>query len=440
VVADVDRSGADAEISTRPCSVPEGTGALQEAVMDAVGLNSQVRKAGGDRAGHPSTAVTGHLPVRPDTGGRGPLRVAMLAPPWIPVPPPGYGGIEWVVHLLCDGLVERGVQVTLFAAPGSHSRAEVWPVLPRTYPERIERALHEADHVARVFDEVENARLQGRPFDVIHDHCGFTAFAMADRISTPVVHTLHGPFDADTVEFYRHHASKAVAVAISKSQAAAAPCELRIAAVVPNPTDVDASQFSADKDDYVLWVGRMVPEKGPHRAIAAAKAAGVNLVLAAPVQPGQEEFFRTEVEPHVDGDRVRYLGEVGGAAKQRLFASARGLLMPIRWCEPFGMVMVEALSAGTPVIAFSEGAAPEIVEHGTTGYLVADEGEMASAIADLSDIDPHTCRARAKLRFGKAEVAARYEATYRAVIREQHLRSRLAAAPTPALLMPNSDS
>jgi len=343
----------------------------------------------------------------------------MLAPPWIPVPPPGYGGIECVVQLLCDGLVERGVQVTLFAAPGSRSRAEVRPVLPRTYPDRIERALHEVDHVGRVFDAVDDARRHGRPFDVIHDHCGFTAFAMADRISTPVVHTLHGPFDADTVEFYRQHAGKAAAVAISRSQSMAAPRELRIAAVVPNPTDVDACRYSSEKDDYLLWMGRMVPEKGPHRAIAAARAAGVPLMLAGPVQPGQEEFFRSEVAPHVDDDRVRYLGEVGGAAKERLFASARGLLMPIRWPEPFGMVMVEALSAGTPVIAFPEGAAPEIVEHGTTGFLVADEDEMAAAIADLPVIDSATCRARAKLRFGKSEIAARYEATYRAVIRDQ---------------------
>ena len=269
--------------------------------MDTIGLKEEIRVVGDDlRTAPVSNPVTGHLPVRCDSDRPGPLRVAMLAPPWIPVPPPGYGGIEYVVQLLCDGLVERGVQVTLFAAPGSKSRAEVRPVLPRTYPERIERALHEADHVARVFDAVEDARRQGQPFDIIHDHCGFTAFAMADRISTPVVHTLHGPFDADTVEFYRHHAAKAAAVAISRSQAAAAPCELRIAAVVPNPTDVDACRFSADKDDYVLWVGRMVPEKGAHRAIAAAKAAGVPVVLAGPVQPGQEEYFQAEVEPHLD--------------------------------------------------------------------------------------------------------------------------------------------
>ena len=356
------------------------------------------------------------------TGGPRPLRVAMLAPPWIPVPPPGYGGIESVVALLCDGLTTLGVEVTLFAAPGSRSRAVVRPVLPRCYPDRIERSLHEVDHVARVFDAVDDARRAGVPFDVIHDHCGFTGFAMADRIGTPVLHTLHGPFDDDTSEFYRRHASKAAAVAISGSQAAAAPRELRVVAVIPNPTDVQGWPFSIDKQDYVLWVGRIVPEKGPHRAIAAARAAGVRLVLAGPVQAGHESFFREAVAPHLDDERVRYVGEVGGATKQRLFMAARALLMPIRWPEPFGMVMVEAMSAGTPVIAFEEGAAPEVVEHGRTGYLVGDEDEMAAAIGRVDELDPRVCRDRAARRFGKTRVAAQYQAAYHAVIPAHHPR------------------
>ena len=360
-------------------------------------------------------AALAHSPLA--RAGARPLRVAMVAPPWIPVPPPGYGGIESVVALLCDGLVERGVEVTLFAAPGSSSRAEVRPVLSRCYPDRIERALHEVDHVARVWEAVDDARRSGRPFDLIHDHCGFTGFAMADRIGTPLLHTLHGPFDADTFEFYRRHAVKAVAVAISTSQAAAAPEPLRIVAVVPNPTDVAAWPFSVVKDDYLLWVGRIVPEKGPQRAIAAAQTAGMRLVLAGPVQPGHEAFFREQIAPHVDDDRVRYFGEIGGVVKQRLFMSARALLMPIRWPEPFGMVMVEALSAGTPVIAFAEGAAPEIVDDGTTGFLVADEADMAKAISRVQRLDPRTCREQARRRFSKERVAASYEAAYRAVIR-----------------------
>jgi glycosyltransferase involved in cell wall biosynthesis len=390
----------------------------QDAAREAVTTRMHPSPAPATVEVAPGVGSAGSPARTPAIGGRrNRLRVAVVAPPWIPVPPPAYGGIESVVALLCEGLVDRGVDVTLFAAPGSTSRATVHPVLPRCYPDRIGGALHEADHVATVFDEVDAAGRSGHGFDVIHDHCGFTGFAMADRVGTPVLHTLHGPFDADTFEFYRRHAAKATAVAISRSQAASAPDSLRIAAVIPNPADVAAWPFVADKDDYVLWVGRMVPEKGPHRAIAAARSAGVRLILAGPVQSGDEKFFHEQVAPGVDGDLVRYVGEVGGAVKRRLFASARGLLMPIRWPEPFGMVMVEALSAGTPVIAHPEGAAPEIVDHGLTGYLVHDEDAMAAAINDLHLLDPRVCREQAQHRFGKDQVAAHHEATYRAVIR-----------------------
>lgn len=343
-----------------------------------------------------------------DDGG-GALRVAMLAPPWISVPPPGYGGVESVVSVLTEALVARGVDVTLFCAPGSISGARVRPLLATTHPDEIERSLHECDHVARAF-----AAIDGGPFDVVHDHCGFTALAMADRLETPVVHTLHGQFTAATAAFYAHHGPKGTLVPISRAQLASAPAGLATAGVIPNPIDVQAWPLRERKDDYLLWVGRFTPDKGPHRAIAAARAAGVPLVLAGVVQPGRQEFFEREIAPHVDGDRVRFAGEVSGAAKLALFAGARGLLMPIRWAEPFGMVMVEALSCGTPVIAFREGAATELVLDGETGFLVDDVAEMAAAVARLPGIAARDCRAWVAGRCDADVVAAAYEETYRA--------------------------
>ena len=230
-------------------------------------------------------------------------------------------------------------------------------------------------------------------FDVVHDHCGFTALAMADRIDVPLVHTLHGQFTSATAAFYGHHGHKAALVAISRAQLASAPPDLHPVAVVPNPIDVLAWPVREVKDDYLLWIGRMTPEKGPHRAIAAARAADVPLVLAGVIQPGQQDFFAREVAPHIDGDRVRFVGEVGGATKLSLFSGARALLMPIRWDEPFGMVMAEALACGTPVIAFPEGAACELVVEGETGFLVDDEEHMGAAVARLGEIDAHACRA-----------------------------------------------
>ncbi len=339
----------------------------------------------------------------------------MLAPPWIPVPPPGYGGIEAVVDLICRELVRRGHEVTLFAAPGSQSTAEVRALLDRAHPGEIERALHEADHVARAFEAIDHARRRGRPFDIVHDHCGFTAFAMADRLMTPLVHTLHGPFTPDTERFYAHHAAKAHVVAISRAQLQAAPAALRVAGVVPNPIDAADWPLVRDKDPYLLWVGRMTAEKGPHRAIAAARAAGMRLVLAGPVQPGQETFFKREVAPHVDDDRISYVGEVGGEAKKRLFSRARALLMPIRWPEPFGMVMLEAMVCGTPVIAFPEGAARELVAPADTGFLVEDEQAMAAACLETERIDPVRCRASIVERCDVGCVAHAYEEIYRRV-------------------------
>jgi glycosyltransferase involved in cell wall biosynthesis len=351
----------------------------------------------------------------------------MLAPPWIPVPPPAYGGIESVVALLCEALVARGHAVELLCAPGSRSPARVRALLPSAQPSRIGEAQFEADHVACGFAAVDAAAEAGRPFDVVHDHCGFTALAMADRLATPLVHTVHGPFLDGTVDFYERHGDKGWIVCLSRSQAQAAPGGLEIAAVVPNPVDVAAWAAPERKGDYLLWVGRMDPGKGPHRAIEVARRAGRPLVLAGPVQPGCERFFATCIEPHVDGRKVSYIGEVGGARKRRLFGEALAFLMPIRWPEPFGMVMVEALAAGTPVLAFCHGAAPEIVEHGETGFLVHDEAQMAEAVACAALLDPARCRAAAR-KWTPANVATGYERVYRAACAPARVEHGIAAS------------
>jgi len=368
------------------------------------------------------------IPGAPDRSSPGvvrdpaepPLRIAMLAPPWIPVPSPGYGGVESVVSTLTESLVGRGHHVTLFCAPGSASRANVVNLLEQAQPDAIERALYESDHVGRAFDRIDDAAGE-TAFDVIHDHCGFTGLAMANRIDTPLVHTLHGSFTVDTAAFYARHGHKGALVGISRAQLASAPPGLETIGSIPNPIDVRAWPLQERKGDYLLWVGRMTPEKGPHRAIAAARAVDVPIVLAGVIQPGQQAFFDREVAPRIDGTNVRFVGEVGGSAKRSLFARARGLLMPIRWEEPFGMVMVEALACGTPVIAFPEGAARELVIEGTTGFLVDDERAMAVAIGGLPRIDPHACRAWVRHHCDVDVVAAAYERAY-----------RLVATPNPA--------
>jgi glycosyltransferase involved in cell wall biosynthesis len=363
------------------------------------------------------TAVS---PLEDGAGAAGPpLRIAMLAPPWISTPSPGYGGVESVVSSLTEALVARGHDVTLFAAPGSASAAQVVTLLDRSHPDEIERALYEVDHVAQVFDRVDASEM---PFDVIHDHCGFSALAFANRVGTPLVHTLHGPFTPDTAAFYAHHGHKGTLVGISHAQLRSAPRGLVAVGPVPNPIDLSDWPIQERKGDYLLWIGRMTPEKGPQRAIAAARAVDVPLVLAGVIQPGQQEFFDSEIAPHIDGTHVRFIGEVGGSAKRSLFAHARGLLMPIRWDEPFGMVVVEALACGTPVIAFNEGAMPELIVEGQTGFLVQNGRAMADAIGQLPRIKARDCRAWVGEHCDSDVVAAAYERTFRSV-------ARLGAAP-----------
>jgi glycosyltransferase involved in cell wall biosynthesis len=356
--------------------------------------------------------------MRPDgrPGYASAVKVAMLAPPWIPVPAPAYGGIEEVVRLLCDGLTAGGHDVTLFAAPGSSSSAAVMTVLEQSHPDDIQKAQFEVDHVARAFEAIDAAGARGEPYDVIHDHVGHAALAMADRVSVPLVHTLHGPFDEAARRFYARHAKKAAIVAISRAQLDDAPEDMGGGDVVHNPIDCSEWPFSDEKDDFLLWIGRMSPDKGPQRAIAAAREAGVPLVLAGPVQPGQEAFFAEEVEPELGGDGIEYVGEADPERKRELYQRARALLMPIRWPEPFGLVMVESLACGTPVIAFPEGSAPEVVEDGVTGFVVGDEHAMAQAIGRLDEIEPAACRDACERRFGVPAVVRGYEEVYRAAM------------------------
>ena len=355
----------------------------------------------------------------------GRMRIAMLAPPWIPVPPPGYGGIEAVIATLTQALGARGHDVTLFGAPGSRSGRRTVEPVPGPLPETIGGALCEADHVSTALERIELGLPEHRPYDVIHDHCDAVMLAMADRTSLPVVHTAHGPFTPAVRAFHRRRAGSALVVGLSEAQLATAPSELEPFGAIPNPVDLDALPLATGRRDYLVWIGRCNEEKGPHRAIDIARRAGKPVILAGVVQPGQEEWFARNVEPHLDGHRARFIGEVGGERKRALLQGASALLMPIRWPEPFGMVMAEAMACGTPVLAFPEGSAPELVHDGVTGFLGEDERDLARLVSHVDQIDPAACRGWVARRCAPDVVAARYEEAYRAAI---------ASEPVPAFV------
>ena len=337
------------------------------------------------------------------------MRIGMIAPPWFPLPPQRYGGIESVVSLLTEGLVARGHEVTLFASGDSETRAALSYVFARAPFERMEDGGHlEIVHSLAAY-------LRADEFDVIHDHDGLAGRAMgavAHRlIGTPVVATLHGPADVDTQLALNALRADLHFIAISDSQRRGFP-DLDFAGTIPNAIDVEHMPYCTEKDDYLLFVGRMTPDKGAHTAVDVAQRLDRRLIMAGKVNEGPErEYFAARVEPRLS-DRVRFLGEVDHDTKVRLYERARCTLFPIQWPEPFGLVMIESLACGTPVIATRHGSVPEVIEHGRTGFIVDDADGMVEAFAHIDEIDPAECRRAVEKRFGRDAFVTAHEAVY----------------------------
>jgi len=338
------------------------------------------------------------------------MRIGMIAPPWFPLPPQRYGGIEFVVSLLTEGLVARGHDVTLFASGDSETRARLSFIYARAPYERIESGGHlEIAHSLAAYT-------RARDFDVIHDHDGLASRAMGALVhrllGIPVVATLHGPADAVTQEMLASLRHDLQFIAISEYQRRGFP-DLEFAGTIPNAVDVEHSPFTADKEDYFLFVGRMTPDKGAHTAINVARRLGVRLILAGKVNEGPErEYFAAEVEPYLN-DEIYYRGEVDHETKVELYRRARCTLFPIQWPEPFGLVMVESLACGTPVIAMRNGSVPEVIEDGRSGFIVESEDEMVAAALRIDEIDPTDCRRAVEERFGVQAFVGAHEAAYR---------------------------
>jgi len=342
------------------------------------------------------------------------MRIGMIAPPWLPVPPPAYGGTEGVVDALVRGLVDSGHEVILVAHPDSSSPAELRSVLPRGATDVIGQAATELAHVLGAYDLLGDV-------DVIHDHTLCGPLVGAAVSSTPVVVTHHGPFDDSTKRIFRRVAASASVIAISHDQAETAG-DIPIAGVVHHGIDVATVPFGDGEGGYLAFLGRMVPEKGAHRAVRIARRAGLPLLIAAKMREAPEKaFFEAEVKPLLGRD-VEYIGEVSSADKHQLIGGAKALLNPITWPEPFGMVMLEALACGTPVVARASGAAPEIVSHGNVGFLGRSDAELARALPRVDDIDRLTCRTWAAQRFSLELMAKGYEEQYFAALERARAR------------------
>jgi glycosyltransferase involved in cell wall biosynthesis len=343
------------------------------------------------------------------------MRIGMIAPVWIPVPPTGYGGIELVVSLLTEELVGRGHDVTLFASGDSETKATLRSAYRTAPTERIWEVEPDATHVGAAYKYASESYGSGEGFDIIHDHSNHLGVAFAASIPSPVVHTVHMPLDERRREFLARFDDDVYLTAISEYQRKEAS-ELNWHGVVHNAIDVDAFTLRERKDDYVLCIGRICERKGQDLAIEIARRAGIPLVLAGRVHPKEADFFKVRILPHVDDERVRFAGEVSNDIKEDLIAGARALLFPVREPEPFGLVLAEAAASGTPAIATPLGAVPEIVEDGESGFLASGVADMAAAVERSDEISPERCRALALERFHPRAMADAYEALYQDIL------------------------
>ncbi len=331
------------------------------------------------------------------------------------VPPERYGGVEWIVSLLADGLVDAGHEVVLFASGGSVTKAELVSAFAEPPSYRIGDSLPDLQHTL-------TAWLHAGAFDLVNDHSGLLAAALAGSCPAPVCHTVHGPLDGEEGRVYRQIARlnpRLRFISLSLSQRRPAP-DLAWLHNCPYAFDVDAYPFSERREDYLLFVGRLSAEKGAARAIRVAQELGAPLKIAGKMHDQPErEYFRREIAPHLDGD-IEYLGEVSHEAKVRLLQRARCTLFPIEWEEPFGLVTVESMACGTPVVATRRGAVAEVVgDSGEGGIVVDDVESMAAAVLAADAIDPARCRAYVDDRFSARRMLREYLEAYRLLLDEQ---------------------
>lgn len=334
------------------------------------------------------------------------MRVAMLAPISWRTPPRAYGPWELVTSLLTEALVARGVDVTLFATLDSETSGTLAGVVPAPYSENpaVDAKVWEILHVAHVFERAGE-------FDLIHNQADFVPLAFTKLVDTPVVTTIHG-FSSDRIlPVFRTYQNRVHYVAISEADRAP---DLRYAATIHHGIPIEQFPFDASGSDDLLFFGRMHPDKGAAEAIAAAHAAGRRLVMAGIVQ--DQGYFDQLVTPAIDGDRVRFIGAVGGAERARTLGAAQCLLHLINFDEPFGLSVIEAMGCGTPVIACNRGSMPELIDHGVTGFLVDSVDKAVAAIDRIGQIDRAACRAAVMERFTVDRMADAYLALYRSIL------------------------
>jgi glycosyltransferase involved in cell wall biosynthesis len=341
------------------------------------------------------------------------MRIAQVAPLAESVPPSLYGGTERVIHWLTEELIEQGHDVTLFGTGDSKTSAKLIPVWPRAL--RLGRP--RSDPVVAAASALEILSAHAHEFDIIHSHGDWCYLPLLSRLGVPFVTTLHGRLDIYGVPELISMIRQAPFVSISDNQRSPLP-NANWAATIYHGFPPDWLRPSFGPGQYLAFLGRLAPEKGPEPAIRIARAANMELRIAAKIPRGERGYFAERLQPMIDGNQTRLIGEVNDASKQNFLGRASALLFPIDWPEPFGLVMIEAMACGTPVIAFRRGSVPEVIEHGVSGFIVEDEAEAIRAVQRLPELDRRKVRASFERCFTASEMAGKYIDCYKKIAAE----------------------
>lgn len=353
------------------------------------------------------------------------MKIAQIAPIVERIPPKKYGGTERVVYSLTEELVKRGHDVTLFASGDSITSAKLSAVYPRALREAKLRDLYGMNILTML--NIGMAYFRQGEFDIIHDHLGTISLPTANIATTPVVTTYHGPFTAESRRLFQN-LNKPYVATISNSQIVPAH-GINYIGTVYNGLDMRHYPFSKKNGGYLLFVGRISMEKGVHMAIEVAQYLNLPLIIAAKLEVVDVPYFNEYIGPHLS-DQIQWIGETDEAARNKLMSKALCFLHPVTWKEPFGLVMIEAMACGCPVVAFNLGSIPEIVEHKKTGYVVTDTDEMIEAVAHIDKIDKRYCREYALKNFNAAKMAEGYEKVYRKILKLRSKKENDGSVPT----------
>lgn len=341
------------------------------------------------------------------------MKIAVVAPPWIKIPPEKYGGIEYLLGLLVDGLVEKNHEVTLFATGDARTKARLSKIFDEEMVSYLGKGTSNFLNIALTHSLASYLEISRGDYDIVHDHTWKEGLGFSRFVDVPIVHTIHSPIEEDNTRFYNlFKGFPGISfVTISDFQQKQLP-GLNYVGTVYNAIEVDRYPFRKDKEDFFLYLGRITPGKAPHLACEYAKELGERLILAGKLsERGERDYFDENVGPLL-GDGVEYVGEVSEEKKMELFSKAKGFLFPVTWPEPFGITSVEAMACGTPTIAFGLGALPEVVEHEVTGYVVNTKEEFIAAMKRVEEIDPYKCRERAEKMFDAENMVSEHERIY----------------------------